>query len=83
MIDFIRLGDTTDHGGKVITASQTMRYAGRRVARQGDLMGCPLHPDVEPNMILDGDEKVRDHGTPVARQGHRTACECSLLASLV
>jgi uncharacterized Zn-binding protein involved in type VI secretion len=27
MIDLIRLGATTDHGGEVITASQTMRYA--------------------------------------------------------
>ncbi len=27
MIDLIRLGDTTDHGGEVITASETMRYA--------------------------------------------------------
>ena len=42
MIDLIRLGDTTDHGGKVITASQTMRYAGQPVARKGDLIECPL-----------------------------------------
>ncbi|MFL9896408.1 PAAR domain-containing protein [Paraburkholderia sp. RL17-381-BIF-C] len=83
MIDYIRLGDTTDHGGKVVTASQTMHYAGRRVARKGDLIECPLHPDVEPNMILDGDEKIRDHGTPVARQGHRATCGCSLVSSLV
>jgi uncharacterized Zn-binding protein involved in type VI secretion len=36
MINFIRLGDTTDHGGEVLTASETMRFGGRRVARKGD-----------------------------------------------
>jgi uncharacterized Zn-binding protein involved in type VI secretion len=36
MIDLIRLGDTTDHGGEVITASETMCYGGRRVARSSD-----------------------------------------------
>ncbi|MGE8165229.1 PAAR domain-containing protein [Paraburkholderia sp. NPDC080076] len=83
MIDLIRLGDTTDHGGEVITASQTMRYAGRRVARVGDLVKCPLHPEVQPNMILEGDRKITDRGTPVARQGHHATCGCSLISSLV
>lgn len=82
MIDLIRLGDTTDHGGEVITASQTMRYGGRRVAREGDLVECPLHPEVEPNLIIEGDRKVTDHGIPVARQGHRAKCGCRLISSL-
>ncbi|BFG79723.1 hypothetical protein PTKU46_77560 [Paraburkholderia terrae] len=30
MIDLIHLGDTTDHGGDVITASDTTRYNGRQ-----------------------------------------------------
>ncbi|WP_454871988.1 PAAR domain-containing protein [Paraburkholderia xenovorans] len=76
MIDLIRPGDTTDHGGEVITASQTMRYAGRRVAREGDLVECPLHPEVRPDMILEGDRKIADRGAPVARQGHRATCRC-------
>jgi uncharacterized Zn-binding protein involved in type VI secretion len=83
MIALIRLGDTTDHGGEVITASQTMRYRGRRVARVGDLVKCPLHPEVQPNMILEGDRKITDRGTPVARQGHHATCGCSLISSLV
>jgi hypothetical protein len=40
MTDLIRLGDTSNHGGEVVTASQTMRYAGRCVAREGDLVKC-------------------------------------------
>jgi uncharacterized Zn-binding protein involved in type VI secretion len=81
-INLIRLGDTTDHGGEVITASDTMRYGGRRVARKGDLVTCPLHPEVNPNVILEGDEEITDLGVPVARQGHKSTCGCSLISSI-
>lgn len=83
MIDLIRLGDTTDHGGEVITASNTMRYRGVRVARKGDEVRCPQHPNVSPNLILEGDPKITDQGIPVARQGHHAVCGCSLISSLV
>ena len=82
MIDLIRLSDTTDHGGEVITASDTMRYEGRRVARKGDLVACPLHPDIEPNVILEGDESMTDDGIPIARHGHRATCGCHLISSI-
>jgi uncharacterized Zn-binding protein involved in type VI secretion len=83
MINLIRLGDTTDHGGEVVTASDALRYGGRRVARNGDLVKCPLHPEVEPNAILEGDSRITDHGVPVARQGHLTTCGCRLISSLL
>jgi uncharacterized Zn-binding protein involved in type VI secretion len=83
MIDLVRLGDATDHGGEVITASNTMRYGGRRVACKGDLVNCPQHPAVQPNVILEGDEKVADRGIPVARHGHRATCGCRLISSLL
>ena len=83
MIDLIRLNDTTDHGGEVVTASDTMRYRGRRVARKGDRVTCPQHPDVQPNVIIEGDERITDHGIPVARHGHHATCGCSLISSIV
>ncbi|SIT50598.1 conserved hypothetical protein [Paraburkholderia piptadeniae] len=82
MIDFIRLGDSTDHGGEVITASETMRYGGRRVARKGDAVTCPLHLDINPNLLLEGDENVTDAGVPAARHGHKARCGCHLISSL-
>ena len=82
MIDLIRLGDATDHGGKVISASRTMDFDGKAVARKGDHVKCPQHPDVNPNVILEGDAKITDHGVPVARQGHKATCGCSLISSL-
>ncbi|MFB9124611.1 PAAR domain-containing protein [Paraburkholderia dipogonis] len=82
-MDVIRLGDTTNHGGAVVTGSETMDYDGRPVARKGDLVECPLHPQVNPNVILEGDDEITDHGIPVARHGHHATCGCSLISSLV
>lgn len=82
MIDLIRLGDATDHGGKVITASKVMRFDGRFVARKGDEVSCPKHPDVNPNLIIDGDDSMTDDGVPIARQGYRAMCGCRLISSL-
>ncbi|WMY07415.1 PAAR domain-containing protein [Paraburkholderia phenoliruptrix] len=83
MVDLVRLNDSTDHGGEVITASETMRYGGRRVARKGDLVTCPLHPEVNPNLIVEGDETITDHGVPVARHGYLATCGCRVISSLM
>src|ERR1700732_1052564 len=39
--DMARLGDTTDHGGKVIEASQHLTNMGIPVALDGHLVECP------------------------------------------
>lgn len=82
MIDLIRLSDDTDHGGKVISASTTMRFDGRFVARKGDEVSCPRH-DISPNLIIDGDESITDNGIPIARHGHLAMCGCRLISSLI
>jgi uncharacterized Zn-binding protein involved in type VI secretion len=82
MMNLIRLDDDTDHGGKVITASSTMLYESRFVARKGDRVSCPRHPDVSPNVIEEGDTSMTDEGIPIARQGHRATCGCHLISSL-
>ncbi|WP_202754769.1 PAAR domain-containing protein [Burkholderia cenocepacia] len=83
MINLIRIGDATDHGGKVETGSTKMRFDGRFVARKGDLVSCPQHPDVSPNVIEEGDASMTDDDTPIARHGHRATCGCHLLSSLI
>lgn len=83
MSNFIRLGDSTDHGGKVISASSEMIYDGRPVARKGDEVTCPDHSGTKPNLILEGDETTTDGGIPVARHGHRATCGCHLISSLL
>jgi len=82
MMNLIRTGDDTDHGGKVLTGSATMRYDGRFVARKGDRVSCPRHPDVSPNVIEEGDASMTDDGVPIARHGHRATCGCRLISSL-
>ncbi|KVG57267.1 hypothetical protein WJ33_04200 [Burkholderia ubonensis] len=83
MMNLIRIGDNTDHGGKVETASATMRFDGRNVARKGDRVSCPQHPDVLLNVIEEGDASMTDEGIPIARHGHRATCGCHLISSLV
>lgn len=78
----IRLGDATDHGGKVISASSSMHYDGRPLARKGDEVSCPKHPKVRPNRIIDGDAAMTDGGVALALHGHRAACGCHLISSL-
>ncbi|MCM2494760.1 PAAR domain-containing protein [Burkholderia glumae] len=82
MMNLVRLGDDTDHGGKVITASTKMRFDGRFVARKGDEVSCPRHPDVKPNVIVEGDASMTDNGVPIARHGHKATCGCALISSL-
>jgi len=37
----IVVGDSTDHGGKVISGSPKDTIMGKRIARMGDLVDCP------------------------------------------
>jgi uncharacterized Zn-binding protein involved in type VI secretion len=60
-----------------------MRFEGRWVARKGDEVSCPKHPNIKPNLIIDGDESMTDDGVPVARHGYRAMCGCRLISSLV
>lgn len=83
VINVIRIGDATDHGGNVETGSSSMKFDGRYVARKGDRVSCPQHPDVSPNIIEGGDESMKDNGIPIARHGHRATCGCHLISSLV
>jgi uncharacterized Zn-binding protein involved in type VI secretion len=83
MMNLVRVGDHTDHGGKVEAGSLTMKFDGRYVARKGDRVSCPQHPDVSPNIIEEGDSSMMDGGIPIARNGHRATCGCRLISSLL
>ncbi|WP_250500266.1 PAAR domain-containing protein [Caballeronia sp. GAWG1-5s-s] len=74
----IRYGDTTDHGGSVISASTTLVIGGRACALRGDRVRCPEHGIVQ---IVEGDEGYTENGHPIAVHGCRTACGARLLAS--
>lgn len=81
-MDIIRRGDFTDHGGKAITAAETADYDGIPLAHKGDLIKCPLHPEAQPNLIVEGDDPLDGEGRPLARRGHKGTCGCRLISSI-
>lgn len=76
---FILLGDKTDHGGTVITASGHAQTGGRNIACVGDKVKCPRHKDDET--IVTGDASLLIDGKPVAREGDKTSCGATLIAT--
>lgn len=71
-------GDTTSHGGKVLTGSNRIKVNSRRAARVGDKVSCPVHGD---NEIIDGSIAMKDGSTPLSRDGDRTRCGATLIAT--
>lgn len=78
MKGIIRIGDTTTHGGQVLSGSGRMNFAGMGVARLNDLVSCPLHGDTT---IIEAHPSFKDLGIPVAFHGHRCGCGCTLISS--
>ncbi|NIE57341.1 MULTISPECIES: PAAR domain-containing protein [unclassified Burkholderia] len=84
-LQIIVVGDTTSHGGRVITGSDTHTINGKAIARLHDLVDCPeKYPDGRPhgvNKIVDAHPTLTIGGERVALHGHRTECGCALLGS--
>lgn len=73
----VRLGDTSTHGGEVVTSAAKWTCEGPLIARIGDILACPLHG---PNPIVEGSPKYTCEGSPIARHGDHTTCGASLIA---
>lgn len=71
-----RLGDTTDHGGRIIDAAPDLKHMGIRVALNGHPVECPKCGGVYP-IIATG--KRTHRGVRVAFIGDRTACGATLV----
>lgn len=70
-------GDPTTHGGKVLNGSDRIKVNGRRAARVGDLVSCPIHGD---NPITSGSTRMTDAGVRLACDGDATQCGSVLIA---
>ena len=64
-------GDGTSHGGQIVSGSDRIKIKGRRAARIGDIVSCPIHGH---NEIVEGGTSMTDAGVPVSRDGDRTQC---------
>jgi len=73
----IVLGDTTNHGGTVITASGTAQTDGKAIACVGDKVRCPRHG---VKAIVSGDATMLIDGKPVARHGDSIECGATLVS---
>jgi len=79
----IVVGDTTSHGGRVVSGSPSSTWGGGEIplARKGDKVTCPR---CEPHIfeIAEGCDDSQDFGAPVALEGHKTTCGAVLVAQL-
>jgi uncharacterized Zn-binding protein involved in type VI secretion len=74
----IVLGDSTSHGGKVVSASPVSTINGKGIARVGDMVSCPIHGHGICAIVL-GDTTCLIDDMPVARAGDKTACGAELI----
>ena len=77
---FIVIGDSTDHGGTVTGAAGTTETHGKRIARVGDEVTCPI-PGHGTTVITTGDPTMIIDGKPAARHGDKCACGATLISS--
>jgi len=77
----IAVGDTTSHGGKVISGSPSSTWSEEEIpiARKGDRVTCPRCPPHHFE-IAEGLEGCDDFGQLVAVEGHKTTCGAVLIA---
>ena len=76
----IRLGDSTSHGGVVVSATSRYTVGDIAVARLGDKCTCPKKGH-NSCVIVEGDSNWTIDGIPVALEGHKTSCGAVLLST--
>jgi uncharacterized Zn-binding protein involved in type VI secretion len=75
----IWLGDSTSHGGKVISASALMQVHGIAVALEGDMAYCPKCKG--DYAILPSGKGKQHLGRWLAYAGTQTACGAVLMST--
>ncbi|NTZ86234.1 PAAR domain-containing protein [Burkholderia metallica] len=78
---FIRDGDTTSHGGRVIASDPTNTDDGKAIALLGDMVSCPRCGGVFPIVRVKTELHMTFNGRPVVTEGDMTACGATLIAS--
>ncbi len=79
-----RLGDSSSHGGAIITSASNTTCEGHLYARVGDTLLCPIHG---ANPIVTGSPGFTVEGAHVARgnggAGSVTACGAIIIGGAV
>lgn len=77
---FIREGDTTSHGGVVLSSGAITFIDGRPIAFVGTMVTCPKCKGVFP-IVTSKNPGMNFDGRQAAFQGDMTACGATLMAS--
>lgn len=84
-LEILTVGDTSDHGGQIITGDPSVIIRGKSVAVIGSLFSCPLfYPNGTPHNvtpIIMGSSSPSRAVTPsglVALEGDHAGCGCTL-----
>jgi len=72
-------GDSTDHGGSISSVSGNLVINGKRAARKGDKVSCPIHGDNE----LTECSGIPVNGKALALHGDKSACGSIVMANSV
>jgi uncharacterized Zn-binding protein involved in type VI secretion len=72
-----RLGDSSSHGGTIISGASRTLINGIPAARKGDLHSCPIH-GITP--ITTGSDSVFIEGSPAARVGDTCGCGAVIIS---
>ena len=72
-----RLGDTSTHGGAIVTSASKTMCEGALIAREGDILNCPIHGQ---NPIVGHSSKLMVENKFCARHGDATACGATLVS---
>ncbi|WP_434526120.1 PAAR domain-containing protein [Photorhabdus asymbiotica] len=76
----ILVGDSTSHGGKVLTGDESCGVLGKQAARVGDAVSCPKCGGNQT--IVEGTPGiVGSNGQTYALEGMKTSCGATLIAS--
>ena len=73
-----RLGDTSSHGGVIITSASKTRTEGILTARAGDSHSCPI-PGHGVTPIINGSGNFKCEGMVTAVTGSITGCGASII----
>lgn len=71
-----RFGDTSTHGGKIITSAKKTEAEGMLVARVTDLLDCPIHGI---NPIITGSQNYIVEDQKCARTTSLTQCGAQII----
>lgn len=73
-----RLGDTSDHGGVIITSASTTKVNGVLVARVGDIHYCPIPGHGNTAIVLTGSSNFKCEGAVTAVVGSLAGCGAAI-----